>query len=269
MYNEEERWDEKMVLDLKGVCLKRDGNWILENIDWKINKGENWVLFGLNGAGKTALLHMLCAYYFPTKGNVKVLGREFGKDILGDDLRQQIGIVSSTMKQRIYGEDTAYHVVLSGGFASIGLYQTPTDEMREKAQAILKELDCFHYANRPYRTLSQGEQQRVLIGRALMNDPPLLILDEPTTGLDFIARERLLESIEKISSREGGPSIIYVTHHADEILPTFHNIFLLKNGQVYQQGKTKDMISDKILSAFFGMEVEVNWNRKRPSIYKK
>ena len=258
-----------MVLDLKGVSLKRDGNWILENIDWKINDGEHWVLFGLNGAGKTALLHMLCAYYFPTKGKVTVLGREFGKDVLGENLRQQIGIVSSTIKQRMYGEDTAYHVVLSGGFASIGLYQTPTDEMREKAQAILKELDCFHYANRPYRTLSQGEQQRVLIGRALMNNPQLLILDEPTTGLDFIAREALLESIETISSKDGGPSIIYVTHHTDEILPTFRNVLLLKDGQVYRQGATKELISNKVLSAFFDMEIEVNWERKRPSIYKK
>lgn len=269
MYTEEERWGGFVIVDLKNVSLKRDGNWILKNIDWKIIDGENWVLFGLNGAGKTALLHMLCAYYFPTEGKVTVLDREFGKDILGESLRQQIGIVSSTIKQRMYGEDTAYHVVLSGGFASIGLYETPTDEMREKAQAILKELDCFHYANRAYRTLSQGEQQRVLIGRALMNNPRLLILDEPTTGLDFLARESLLESIEKISGKENSPSIIYVTHHAEEILPTFEKVLLLKDGQVYRQGQTKSLISDQVLSDFFGIDIVVNWERDRPTIYKK
>lgn len=171
-----------MVLDLQQVGLKKDGNWILKGIDWHIEKGEHWALLGLNGAGKTALLHMLCAYYFPTEGKVKVINKQFGKDVLGEQLRQQIGIVSSTMKQRIYGIDSAYQVILSGAFASIGLYETPTDQMREKAQQLLKELDCFSYANRPYRTLSQGEQQRVLIGRSLMNDPELLILDEPTTG---------------------------------------------------------------------------------------
>ncbi|GAB2565399.1 ATP-binding cassette domain-containing protein [Gracilibacillus alcaliphilus] len=258
-----------MVLHLKDVSLKKDGNWILKNINWDINKGENWALLGLNGAGKTALLHMLCCYYFPTKGEVEVVGRKFGRDVLGEQLRQQIGIVSSSLKQKMYGTDSAYQVVLSGGFASIGLYETPTEAMREKAQQILKDLDCFSYANRPYRTLSQGEQQRVLIGRALMNDPKLLILDEPTTGLDFIAREQLLTSIENISADEDAPSIIYVTHHVEEILPTFTKTFLLKNGEVYQQGDTADMINSEMLTTFFEVPVEVDWSEERPRLKKR
>ncbi len=258
-----------MVLDLQQVSLKKDGNWILKDVDWQIEKREHWTLLGLNGAGKTARLHMLCSYYFPTKGKVKVINRQFGKDILGEQLRQQIGIVSSTIKQRIYGTDSAYQVILSGAFASIGLYETPTDEMRDKAKQLLKDLDCFSYANRPYRTLSQGEQQRVLIGRALMNNPKLLILDEPTTGLDFIAREKLLESIEKISKEEDGPAIIYVTHHVEEILPTFTKTLLLKDGRVFKQGLTKDMIESGNLTDFFGLPVEVNWSERRPSLKKK
>ncbi|SHN31345.1 ABC transporter ATP-binding protein [Gracilibacillus kekensis] len=258
-----------MVLDLQKVSLKKEGNWILKDIDWQIEKGEHWALLGLNGAGKTALLHMLCAYYFPTEGKVKVINKQFGKDILGEQLRQQIGIVSSTLKQRIYGTDSAYQVILSGAFASIGLYETPTDVMRERAQQLLKDLNCFSYANRPYRTLSQGEQQRVLIGRALMNDPKLLILDEPTTGLDFIAREQLLESIENISQEENGPSIIYVTHHIEEILPTFTKTLLLKEGQVFKQGLTNEMITSENLSDFFELAVEVDWSEKRPRLKKK
>ncbi|UOQ84217.1 ABC transporter ATP-binding protein [Gracilibacillus salinarum] len=257
-----------MVLDIRDVALKKEGNWILKHVNWKIENGEHWALLGLNGAGKTALLHMLCSYYFPTEGSVKVIGRQFGKDILGETLRQQIGIVSSTLKQRIYGTDSAYQVILSGAFASIGLYETPTDEMRERAQRLLKELDCFSYANRAYRTLSQGEQQRVLIGRALMNNPKLLILDEPTNGLDFIAREKLLASIETISKEELAPSIIYVTHHVEEILPTFTKTLLLKKGEVFDQGMTKDMISTDRLSAFFGMDVEVDWSEARPRLKK-
>ncbi|WP_163540042.1 ABC transporter ATP-binding protein [Gracilibacillus sp. YIM 98692] len=258
-----------MVLDLQKVGLKKDGKWILKEIDWQINKGENWVLLGLNGAGKTALLHMLNAHYFPTAGKMKVVGKRFGKDVLGERLRQKIGLVSSTIKQRIYGSDSAYQVVLSGGFASIGLYETPTDDMREKAQQILKDLGCFHYANRPYGTLSQGEQQRVVIGRALMGDPELLILDEPTTGLDFLAREDLLDSITNISNQEGAaPTIIYVTHHVDEILPIFQKTLLLKGGTVFDQGDSTTLITSSVLSKFFGVPVEVDWDSTRPAIRK-
>lgn len=258
-----------MVLELEKVGLKREGKWILKDIDWKMEKGENWVLLGLNGAGKTALLHMLCSYYFPTEGNVKVINKQFGKDVLGERLRQQIGIVSSTLKERIYGTDSAYQVVLSGAFASIGLYETPTDEMREKAQQLLKDLECFSYADRAYRTLSQGEQQRVLIGRALMANPKLLILDEPTNGLDFIAREQLLESIETICKSEEAPSVIYVTHHVDEILPAFNKTLLLKEGSVFKKGDTKEMISSANLSSFFGIPVYVDWSERRPRLIKK
>ncbi|MFC4402105.1 ABC transporter ATP-binding protein [Gracilibacillus xinjiangensis] len=256
-----------MVLELEQVSLKKEGKWILENVDWKINKGEHWVLLGLNGAGKTALLHMLCSYYFPTKGKVNVIGRQFGKDILGEQLRQQIGIVSSTIKEKIYRTDSAYQVVLSGAFASIGLYEEPTDEMREQAQKLLKDLDCYHYANREFCTLSQGEQQRILVGRALMGNPELLILDEPTNGLDFIAREALLESIERIASKEN-PTIIYVTHHVEEILPVFNKTLLLKNGTVFAEGSSKEMITSTNLSDFFGAAVEVSWHDQRPSIKK-
>ncbi|SER36562.1 iron complex transport system ATP-binding protein [Gracilibacillus ureilyticus] len=256
-----------MVLNLEQVSLKKEGKWILNQINWKINKGEHWVLLGLNGAGKTALLHMLCAYYFPTSGKVNVVGKQFGQDILGEKLRQQIGIVSSTIKGKIYGTDSAYQVVLSGAFASIGLYEEPTDEMREQAQQILRDLDCFHYANRSFRSLSQGEQQRVLIGRALMGNPPLLILDEPTNGLDFIAKEKLLESIERIASN-GGPTIIYVTHHVEEILPVFNKTLLLREGTVFAKGDSKEIITSTNLSDFFGMKVEVNWSEERPSLKK-
>ncbi|KAB8137917.1 ABC transporter ATP-binding protein [Gracilibacillus oryzae] len=257
-----------MVLNLEQVGLKKEGKWILQDVNWKIENGEHWALLGLNGAGKTALLNMLCAYYFPTTGNVNVIGRQFGQDILGERLRQQIGLVSSTIKEKIYGTDTAYQVILSGAFASIGLYEEPTDKMRDQAKQLLKELGCYEYANRPFRMLSQGERQRVMIGRALMGEPKLLILDEPTNGLDFIAREALLESIERIASKKV-PSIIYVTHHVEEILPVFNKTLLLKKGTVFAQGESKEIITSSKLSEFFGVEVEVNWNDQRPSIKKR
>ncbi|MFP7253446.1 ABC transporter ATP-binding protein [Terribacillus goriensis] len=253
-----------MIVELKDVSLKRGGNWILKDLNWKVEKGQNWVLLGLNGSGKTSLLSLLNAYTFPTTGNMRVLGMEFGKTYLAEKLRIQIGFVSSSLQQRFDSSDNAFEVVLSGAFASIGLYETPTDEMRTRAAQLLHDLGCFVYANRSYETLSLGEKQRVLIARALMADPPLLILDEPANGLDFLARESLLESIERISKKPDAPTIIYVTHHIEEILPIFDQTLLLKDGKVFASGCTSNMISSERLSEFFGIPVNVMWDQSRP-----
>ena len=258
-----------MIIDLKDIGLVRKGKWILDQINWQVKEGEHWVLLGLNGAGKTALLHMLSAFHFPAKGSIEVLGRRFGKDALGEELRHDIGLVSQTIKSRFYDSDSAYQIVLSGGFASIGLYETPTDDMRRRAQELLKELGCFHYANRAYYTLSQGEKQRVMIARALMGQPKLLILDEPTNGLDFLAKEQLLDAVERIGSREDAPTIIYVTHHVDEILPMFNHILMLKEGKVHRSGQARDLLTEPVLSSFFGTEVNLSWINNRPQIWRK
>ncbi|MFB3168657.1 ABC transporter ATP-binding protein [Neobacillus sp. 179-C4.2 HS] len=255
-----------MVVKLEDVNLRREGRLILENVNWQIDKQDHWVLFGLNGSGKTAILNLLNAYYFPTKGKVTVLGMEFGKTYLSEKLRKQIGFVSASLQEKFYPSDTAFEVVLSGAFASIGLYEKPTEEMRTKAVNLMDQLGTTNYVDRRYETLSQGERQRVLIARALMADPKLLILDEPTNGLDFIAREFLLESIGKIAKSSTAPTIIYVTHHVEEILPVFNKTLLLKEGQVFAAGKTIEMISNEKLTQFFGLPVQVNWENNRPFV---
>ncbi|MEH7384940.1 ABC transporter ATP-binding protein [Bacillus sp. JJ1521] len=257
-----------MVLDLMNVTLRRDNALILQNINWKIEQGEHWVLYGLNGSGKTALLDLINAYNFPTSGDVTVLGFKFGKVYLGEELRKKIGFVSSSLQQKFYPTDNAFEVVLSGAFASIGLYETPTDEMRERAIGLLEELGCIGYANRDYATLSQGEKQRVLIARALMADPSILILDEPTNGLDFIAREQLLDSIERLAVKEESPTIIYVTHHVEEILPVFTKTLLLKNGEAFASGQTDQIITSEVLSNYFNLPVHVHWENDRPYLVK-
>jgi iron complex transport system ATP-binding protein len=259
-----------MVVLMENVSLKREGKWILQNINWNIEKGEHWILFGLNGSGKTSLLNMLNAEYFPTSGHMTVVDMEFGKTVLGEKLRKKIGLVSSSLQDKLYRNDNAFEIILSGAFASIGLYETPTDELRERAIGLLKDMGCFEYANRKYETLSQGEKQRVLIARALMGNPQLLILDEPTNGLDFIAREQLLESLDTMISKsnEDVPSIIYVTHHVDEILPCFSKTLLLKKGEVFATGGTVDLISSEKLSAFLDLPVQVFWQNSRPLLSK-
>lgn len=257
-----------MVIELENVSLIKDGEEILHNVTWKVNEGEHWVLFGLNGAGKSVILSLLNGYYYPTKGTVRVLNYEFGKVDIREKIRRKIGLVSSSLQEKLYKTDNAYEIVLSGAFTSIGLYETPTDEMREKAITLMKQLGCFKYANRNYGLLSQGEKQRVLIARALMNEPKILILDEPTNGLDFVAREQLLETIEQIAQKENGPNLIYVTHHVDEILPEFKKILLLRKGKVYETGDTKEIINSETFSDFFEMPVEVIWKNNRPLLSK-
>ncbi len=255
-------------LELKNVSLKRNGKWLLQSVDWQVNKEEHWVLYGLNGAGKTALLNMLCSYYFPTSGEMTVLEHVFGKEALGEKLRKKIGLISAGLEKKLHRDDNAFEIVLSGAFASIGLYETPTDEIREKAIDLLKAFGSFKYANRTYETLSQGEKQKVLIARALMNDPKLLILDEPVTGLDFLAREQVLETISFIASKPDAPTMLYTTHHAEEILPVFQHTLLLKDGSVFDQGKTKEMMTSDLLSSFFECSVDVMWRNGRPHLSK-
>jgi iron complex transport system ATP-binding protein len=259
---------ESMVLQLENVWLMRSGTWILQDINWTVKKGEHWVLFGLNGAGKTALLNMLNSYFYPTKGSVKVVGKEFGSDILGEQLRTKIGLVSSSLQQKFNTSDSAYEIVLTGAFASIRLFEEPTEGMKQKAISLLHELGCMEYADRNYETLSQGERQRVLIARALMANPELLILDEPTNGLDFIAREQLLEAIERVATGTNAPTILYVTHHVEEILPIFDQTLLLKKGKVFDSGQTTDMLSKQVLSQFFELPVDVMWSNGRPLLSK-
>lgn len=257
-----------MVIHLREVSLVREQDRILNGINWDVEKGEHWAVYGMNGAGKTALLNMLCAYYFPTSGEMEVCGKVFGQSVLGDELRKKVGIVSAGVQDKLHTDDNSFEIVLSGAFASIGLYEQPTDAMREKAKQILRQLGSYSYANKPYALLSQGQKQRALLGRALMADPDVLILDEPATGFDFIAREELLETIETIAAAENGPTLLYVTHHVNEILPQFTNTLLLKQGEVFKAGATKQLLTSETMTEFVGLPVEITWQKGRPNMSK-
>lgn len=251
-----------MILNLQHIDWEREDRTILKDVSWQVNKGEHWCLLGLNGSGKTTLLNMVSGYQWPTRGSIEVLGHQFGTYDLRE-LRKSIGYVSTSLQQRLYGTDTALNIVLSGRESMIGIYDEPTQKEREQAYHIMETLKCEHLANQTYQVLSQGEKQRVLIARALMNKPKLMILDEPCTGLDLIAREQLLERISELTKQPDCPTLIYVTHHVEEILNCITHTLLLKSGEVFAQGFTKDVLTEQQLSQFFEVPIQLERENER------
>ncbi|MCM3633212.1 MULTISPECIES: ABC transporter ATP-binding protein [Paenibacillus] len=251
-----------MIIDLQHIHWEREERTILQQIHWQVKEGEHWCLLGLNGSGKTSLLNMVNGYQWPTSGKISVLGHEFGTYDLRE-LRKEIGWVSTSMQQRLYGSDMAVDIVLSGRDASIGIYDTPTADERDAALKWLSSMGCEHLAKSPYRTLSQGEKQRVLIARALMNKPKLLILDEPCTGLDLLAREQLLNMITELRGQEQCPTLIYVTHHVEEILPCFTHTLLLKDGKIFASGTTEEVLTQHTMSSFYEVPIHLEKENER------
>ncbi|AQY51598.1 ABC transporter ATP-binding protein [Listeria weihenstephanensis FSL R9-0317] len=244
------------MFEFNQVCLKRDGRFLLESIDWKVCNKENWAVLGLNGSGKTTLLKLLNGYLWPSSGSLDVLGHRFGETSL-PELRKSIGWVSSSLQQQLKEYDLAEVIVVSGKFASIGLYQGTTIEERESARKILIDCGGEDLIGKRYSILSQGERQIVLIARALMATPELLILDEPCTGLDIFAKKRLLDRISTIAKLPSAPTILYVTHHTEEILPCFGHTLLLRGGKKYDSGLTSTMLTTEKLSSFYNHDVDV------------
>lgn len=248
------------IISLDNVSYIRNGKYILKDINWHVNRGEHWVILGSNGSGKTTTLNMVNGYIFPSQGHVKVLEFEFGHSSI-IELRKRIGWVSSALSQFIPTNDYPLHIVLSGKFASLGLWEKVDDDDIARANEILDLLKIRHLAERKYGMLSQGEKQKVLIGRALMNHPDIIIFDEAFNGLDIFARHDMEITINELA--EGNITFILVTHNTDEILPVFGKALLLKDGQVHSQGDIDDMIQYDNLSDFYGANVDVFKHKDR------
>jgi iron complex transport system ATP-binding protein len=238
------------VIDVTDLSVKREVE-ILRSISWRVEAGENWVILGANGSGKTSLLSVLTGYLSPTTGEIRVLGETFGQ-FDWRELRKRVGLVSSSIRQMMPGHDTCVQTVASGASAMIGFWQEMGSADRERAVEILRQVELFELRDRPWRFLSEGERQRVLIGRALMAQPKLLVLDEPCAGLDPVARERFLQFLERLGTERGNrPSLVLVTHHVEEIMPSFSHVLILRGGKVVASGPTREVMSSQILSEAF------------------
>lgn len=250
------------VIEMKQVSWEREHRPILDQINWQVRSGEHWAILGLNGSGKTTLLKMLNGYIFPTQGELCVLGQAFGSTDLRE-LRKLIGWVSIALQERMYASELTQDIVMSGKYASIGIYVKPPREDYLTAAGLMERMGCEHLIGHNFESCSQGEKQRLLIARALMAAPRLLIMDEACSGLDFLAREALLSSINELAADPAGPTILFVTHHIEEILPVFNRTLLLRRGQVFAQGNSQEMLTAALLSAFFETPVQVSWQNQR------
>lgn len=243
-------------LSLTNVSLERQNKKLLNNVTWQVNKGEHWAILGLNGSGKTSLLKLITAEYWTSQGSVEVLGNKFGGTDISN-MRTKIGIVGSFIAERLSPHMLAEKIVLTGKYKSSILYTEYGEKELEEARQMLISIGGEHLLGRIYASLSQGEKQLLLIARSLMEEPEILILDEATSGLDLFAREKLLTQIEQITSLPNAPTIIYVTHHAEEITRSFTHVLLLKKGQIIAEGPKNEVLTETILSDFYDQPVSI------------
>lgn len=245
-----------LLIDFKNVSLIKEGKTILNDINFEIRRGENWIIFGHNGSGKTMLLQILEGYLLPTRGEISRFGEKDGESDLRE-LRKRTGFLSSTIKKFMHNNENVLEAVISGKFASIGIYDAYTPQDKNKAQELLNSAGILYLKDRTYGNLSDGEKERVLIARALMSDPEMLILDEPCSHLDIPGREGVLKTLSGIHTANPSLSIILVTHHVDEIIPLFKHMLILKDGKVFQSGASDDLLTSETISGALGIGLDV------------
>ena len=232
---------------------------ILCDIDWQVGAGEQWAVLGPNGAGKSTLLAVAATLRHPSRGVVRILGERVGRVDLRV-VRERIGLVDVRTEQRFAPRRPAAEVVLSGATGSIQvLPERVTGEHRERAAALLTQFGCAALADHAFGACSQGERRRILLARALMRRPPLLLLDEPADGLDLPGREALLAALASLAGPAAAPApaVVTVTHHLEELPASTTHALLLREGRVVAAGPAAEVLSGGPLSACFGVPVRV------------
>ena len=245
------------VLTLSDVTLVRNGRTILDAIDWRVASGERWVVLGPNGSGKTTLCRVAGLYLHPTRGHVDVLGERLGRtDVRA--LRTQLGMTSQALADMMRPALSARDIVMTGRNAALApWWHEYSDADRERADALLARFACGALSGARYATLSAGERQRVLLARALIGNPPLLILDEPTAGLDLAGREQLVALLGGVADDPRVRGVVLVTHHVDEIPPGFTHVLLLAEGRPVAHGRIAETLTADLLSRCFGVPLKL------------
>ncbi|WP_033258157.1 MULTISPECIES: ATP-binding cassette domain-containing protein [Kitasatospora] len=253
---------EPALLEADRVDVVRGGQYLLRDVSLTVRAGEHWAVLGANGAGKSTLLSLLGAVEHPTAGTVKVLGRQLGRvDVR--ELRAHLGHVNP--RHPLRSPLTVRQVVLTGTTQTIepDLWHRPTAEQLDHAEELIHTLGIGHRAEHAWTTLSQGERGRVLIARALMPEPRLLLLDEPATGLDLTAREQLLESLDELRARYPEVASVLVTHHLEELPGSTSHALLLRDGLTTAAGPATEVLTTELVSACFRHPIRITHSEGR------
>ena len=244
------------AIELSSVGFRRDGRWILQGIDWTVEAGTCSAILGPNGSGKSTLTRIIAGHLWPTAGRVRVLGETFGQVDL-HALRRDLRLVQSTSAVEMDPELTAHEVALTGFFGTLGLYDPFDQRMREESLEVLDRVGLHHVAEHRFTTLSSGERMRCLIARALVIRPRLLVLDEPTAGLDLLAREQVLATVQRMFETESPPAVVFITHHLEELPPATENVLLLGEGRAAAQGQPQEVLKADVLAPIYGCPMQV------------
>ena len=250
--------DPDLLIDFRKVSLRRGGRSLVGPITWQVELDERWVVIGPNGAGKTSLLRIAAASEHPSSGIAFVLGERLGRTDT-NELRARVGLSSSALAQRVPDDEVVRDLVVSAGYSVLGRWRERYEDVDyERAVDTLESLGAEHLAQRTFGTLSEGERKRVLIARALMTDPELLLLDEPAAGLDLGGREELVARLSDLAADPDAPALVLVTHHVEEIPPGFSHCLMLSEGTVVAAGLLDDVLTGENLSAAFGQSIAVD-----------
>ncbi|MGQ0825436.1 MAG: ABC transporter ATP-binding protein [Actinomycetota bacterium] len=244
-------------LRIAGVGLLLDGTEVLRDVAWTVEAGERWVILGANGAGKTTLLRIAALHQHPTRGTVEVLGERLGRTDVRV-LRERIAFSSPALAAALVPQMTASEVVMTARYAALApWWHRYTDGDRARAYELLERFGCVTLAEHPFPTLSAGERQRVLLARTLMNEPGLVLLDEPTAGLDIGGREQLVADLARWAGESSRPPTVLVTHHVEEIPPGFTHALVLQQGHALASGPIAETVTSVVLSEAFGLALQI------------
>src|SRR5580692_1125758 len=249
--------DRGAVIDLQAVGVRRDGTVVLDNVDWSVRPGERWVVLGPNGSGKTTLLTLAGARLWPTSGVVEILGFRLGRvDVR--TLRPRIALVSGSVTRSLRADLPARDVVVSGRDGALETWwYTYSEEDWARADQLLDQAGVGPVGPGPFGVISEGERQQVLLARALMARPELLLLDEPAAGLDLGARERLVSRLGVLAADPNSPPMVLVTHHCEEIPRGFTHAGLVRQGRLVAAGPLEEVITSPLVSSCFDVAVTV------------
>ncbi|MDF9841081.1 MULTISPECIES: ATP-binding cassette domain-containing protein [unclassified Paenibacillus] len=251
------------MISLQHLTLRREQSLILDDVSLDMKPGENWVILGRNGSGKTTILEMMTGYLFPSSGSVEVLGYKFGQcDVR--EVRKEIGYIGPSLMEKLSLSDPVWEVVATGAYAYLRFYQAIPQQVKEQAIKLLEDMNLGGLAYHPFGTLSQGERKKAMLARCLIAEPKLLIMDEPCAGLDLYEREKMLAEVDKLKQRN--VSVVYVTHHVEEIVPLFTHVALIRDGKLAGSGPKEEVLTKEMIMATFDIPVDVEWDGGRPWI---